>query len=372
MEDVKIAIIIGTRAEFIKTFPVMLELQRRKIDYFFMHTGQHNLKDLCKKFSTKEPDIILTKEPEKTSRFNSKKIKAIVWNVSLIRKIRKEISKLKNLEYVLYHGDTMTTFASAIGTSKFLNPMKKYKNVHLEAGLRSWNNFEPFPEEMTRRVVVRFSDILFAVSPQARNNIKKYQGRKKIHVVGNTILDSADFGYSKARSNKTRLLSKEKFALISVHRHENLKSKERMEKIVEILLAIDIPAFFTIHDNTLKSLEKFGLLSKLKRNKNIKIISSMDYVSFIYQVANCSLIICDGGSIQEESIIFQKACVILRKATERPEGLCSNFQFLSELDVKKTKKKMKEYLSSSFKIDKFENPYGKVGVSEKIVDILTK
>ena len=87
---------------------------------------------------------------------------------------------------------------------------------------------------------------------------------------------------------------------------------------------------------------------------------------------SCSLIICDGGSMQEESLIFKKPCIILRMKTERPEGLETNFQYLSQLKVKETKEKIKEYLSKNFKIKAFENPYGKKDVSKKIVEeILT-
>jgi UDP-N-acetylglucosamine 2-epimerase (non-hydrolysing) len=365
MEDFKIAMIIGTRAELIKIFPIMLELKNKNIPYYFIHTGQHNLRDLCEKFGVKKPDLVLTEESNKSSKFNSKQIKAILWNLKLVFRIKKEVKKLKNLKYVLYHGDTMTTATASIATSRLLNPFKKYKNVHLEAGLRSFNNFEPFPEEISRRIVGRFSDILFAVSDLAESNLKN---RKGIIKVGNTILDSADIAFRKAK--KIKPLSDEKFALITIHRHENLKSKKRMKKIIKVLKSLEIPSFFAMHDNTLNKIKKFGLYEELIENKNIKIISPMDYPEFIYQTSKASLIICDGGSMQEESLIFKKPCIILRMATERQEGLESNFQFLSKLDVDKTKEKIKEYLSPSFKIKDFKNPYGEIGVSKKIVERL--
>lgn len=367
MEDYKIAIVIGTRAELIKIFPVMLELNKKNIPYYFIHTGQHNLKDLCEKFGVKKPDVVLSEESNKSSKFNSKETKAILWNLNLIFKIRKEVKKLNNLKYVLYHGDTMTTATASIATSKILNPFKKYKNVHLEAGLRSFNNFEPFPEEISRRVVGKFSDILFAVSNFAESNLKN---RKGVIKTGNTILDSVDISLRKAKKEKIKSLSDKKFVLITIHRHENLKSKKRMKKIIEILSDLEIPSFFAMHDNTLEKIKKFELYEDLIENKNIKIVSPMDYPEFIYQMSKCSLIICDGGSMQEESLIFKKPCIILRMATERPEGLESNFQFLSKLNVEETKEKIKEYLSPKFKVKDFKNPYGEVGVSKKIVEIL--
>jgi UDP-N-acetylglucosamine 2-epimerase (non-hydrolysing) len=365
----EIAIVIGTRAEFIKTFPVMRELQRRKVPYYFIHTGQHNLGELCKIFSVKNPDVILTKEPKKSSKFNSRQGKAILWNIKLVGRIRKELKTLKKLKYVLYHGDTMTTATASIASSKLLNPFKKYKNVHLEAGLRSWDNFEPFPEEISRRIAGRFSDLLFAPSINSEKNLRKLR-KKKILVYGNTIVDSAHYALALAKKKRIKPLNKKKFVLVTVHRHENLKNRGRMEKIVDILLSVEVPTYFAAHDNTLKKLEEFGLLKKLRENKNIKLIRPVDYINFIYQISKCSLIICDGGSMQEESLIFGKPCVILRNSTERPEGLETNFQFLTKLDVGKSKDKIKEYLSKDFKIEKYDNPYGKKGLSKKIVDVL--
>jgi len=371
MSQEEIAIILGTRAELIKTFPVMLELQHQKIPYYFIHTGQHNLRDLCKKFKVKAPDVSLYKEHVGSSRFNSKELKAIMWNLGLLFKIKKQLKSLKNLKHVLYHGDTMTTFTASLASSKLFNPRKKYKNVHLEAGLRSFNLFEPFPEEISRRVAGMFSKVLFAPSALSKYHLR-HKRNKEIHVVGNTIVDAALHSLDLAKKSKVKPLSKDKFALITVHRHENLKSKRRLEKIVEILNSITIDSYFAMHTNTEKKLKEFGLYEKLMKNKKIKIMPPMDYPEFIFQIEKCSLIVCDGGSMQEESLIFGKPCVVLRYNTERQEGLKTNFQFLSKLDVEKTKAKIQEYLDPKFKITKFKNPYGEKGMSKKIVEVLRK
>jgi len=359
----EVAIILGTRAEYIKMFPIMLELQKRKEDYYFIHTGQHNLQNLCKTFGTKKPDVILSPEPSESSKFDAKESKAIKWSIKTMFKIRKELKYLSSLKYVFYHGDTMSTGIAAI--SKLFNPFKKYQNVHLESGLRSFSK-EPFPEEIIRRIVTRFSDILIAPSKLAKSNLKN---RKNVYVLGNTILDSVDIASHMAKNRDLKPFDK-KFALVVIHRHENISNKERLNKIVEILLSLEIPSYFTLHDNTKNQLVKFGLFDKLLENKNIKIIKPLDYISMIFQMSNCSLLICDGGSIQEESLILKKPCIILRMATERQEGLKSNFQYLSKLDVEKTKEKIKEYLSKDFKVEPFKNPYGKKGISKKIVEIL--
>lgn len=365
----KIAFVIGTRAELIKTFPVMLELQKRKTPYYFIHTGQHSLGDLCEKFGVKKPDAVLTEEPKTSSKFNTRKLKAIIWNLLIVFKIRKELRKLKNLRYILYHGDTMTTLSAAIGSSKLFNLGKKYSNVHLEGGLRSETIREPFPEEISRKVADYFSDVILAVSSHAMNNVKGYK-KKKIILTGNSVIDSIHSALEIAKKNKVKVISDDKFALITVHRHENINSKKRMQKIIEIMEDLPIKGYFMIHDNTKKQLEQFGLLERLKKNKKVILTEPKDYVYFVYQMSKCDLIICDGGSMQEESLVFHKPCIILRNATERQEGLESNFQYLSKLNVKKSKEKIKEYLSKSFKIKKFTNPYGNRGVSKKVVEIL--
>jgi len=362
----EIAIIIGTRAELIKTFPIMLELKKINRDYFFIHTGQHSLGDLCKIFEVKTPDIILSSEPNKSSKFNTKESKAIIWAIKIIFKIRKELRKLKEIKYVIFHGDTLSTCVSSIGSSRLLNPFKKYKNVHLEGGLRSASMKSPFPEEIIRRIVTYFSDILFIPSEEARLNV---ENKDHYYVIGNTILDSVHHALKIGETKNLKPLD-EKFALVTIHRHENIKNKEKLEKIIEILNSVNIPIYFSLHDNTKAKLEEFGLYETIRNNKNITILEGMDYISFIYQMSKCSLIICDGGSMQEESLIFHKPCIILRMNTERPEGLKSNFQFLSKLNVEKTKEKIREYLSKDYKVQEFKNPYGEVGVSKKIVEKL--
>jgi len=148
----------------------------------------------------------------------------------------------------------MTTASASVASSKLLNPGKKWKNVHLEAGLRSGNLFEPFPEEISRQISDKFSDILFAVSDGTEKNLQKYKNRKKIIKIGNTIVDSSIIAFNKEKKKNTIL--KDNYALINLHRHENLNNKKRMEKIIEILSKVKIKALWPLHDNTAYYLKK--------------------------------------------------------------------------------------------------------------------
>ena len=362
----RIAIVIGTKAELIKCMPVMLELQNQNKEYWFIHTGQHPVADACKEFGVKQPDYILSEEPKKSTKFWSKiNSNSISWCFKMVYKIRKLIKELKP-KYIIYHGDTMSTAVAAMASSKILNPGKNWENVHLEAGLRSGTLKEPFPEEISRQISDRFSDILLAVSDLTENNLnKQFKGKKKVFKVGNTILDSSRMTYNKAKMKFKEQY--EEYVLINIHRHEHLNNKENLTKIVEIINSIETRGIWPLHDNTRKFLEKYDLFDKINTDK-IEITALKSYEEFIFLLAHAKYLIADGGSIQEESLVFNKLCLILRNVTERQEGLEVGINFLT-MDVKKAKEII-YMMERGIDIPEFENPYGEEGVSKRIVELL--
>jgi len=362
-----IAIVIGTKAELIKCVPVIKELDKRSIEYSIIHTGQHSLSDLAKDFGIKNPDILLYNPPKTSSRFMTKTHKAIFWGATLIKKIRFVLNKLQP-KYVLFHGDTLTTASAAIASSNFWG-RKSWENAHLEAGLRSFNLFEPFPEEISRRIADRFSDILFAPSDLSVENLKKEKVKGEIIKTGNTIVDTVLISLEIAKKRKLKKPKEKKYVVVNVHRHENIKSKERMRRIVEIIKNISYPIYWPIHDNTKLQLKKFGLLNELK-DKEIYFSPLLSYIEFLWLIKNSTYLVTDGGSIQEESLVLKKPCIILRKETERQEGLKTGINFLTRLDVEYSKRIIEMLEGSTFKIPKFKNPYGDGKASKRIVDYL--
>lgn len=366
-----IAFVIGTKAELIKCAPVMLELQKNKRPYFFVHTGQHPLGKSCEEFGVKRPDYILSEETEEGKQLaSSAGLSSWLWFLKIIFKVRHIIRNIKP-DYVTYHGDTISTGAAAVGSSSILNPFKKWKNVHLEAGLRSGSFSEPFPEEIVRQTADRFSDILLAVSDVSASNLKRERLTGvfgKIFVVGNTVLDSSEITYNKIKkqSNKT----KKSYALINMHRHENLGSLDRMKRIIEIIKSISVNSIWPMHEVTREAFERYGLMKELKKIKGLEITPPASHKEFIYLLINSKYLIVDGGSIQEESLIFKKPCILLRKTTERPEGLSTGINFLTKLDVEYTKQIINKIENNQLKIRNFKNPYGEPGVSKKILNIL--
>lgn len=361
----RICVIIGTRAELIKTVPFLSELEKSDIDYTFLSTGQHDLESLCEDFGISKPDKVLSKAPEKSSRFNTSTNKALLWNVGLIWKLIKELRKMR-FDYVIYHGDTMSSALAAFSTSRFFFPFKRFKSVHIESGLRSGSLLEPFPEEISRRVADFFSDILFAVSEKSESNLSLYKWMgKRIYNIGNTIIDSANLAMNLAKN-----IQESDFGVVTVHRHENLKSKERMESIVDILEGSPKKLLFFLHDNTKKSLKEYNLFERLKDGPNIDIRDLLSYPDFLSYLSNSEIVYTDGGSIQEESFIFKVPCILLRNHTERKEGLESDLNFLSRFDVEETIKRAREMVDEDFR--KVKNPYGEKGVSKRILRILEK
>lgn len=364
-----IGFILGTNAELIKTMPVMKELENRGIGYYFIHTGQHRIDGLVKDFGIKKPDKVLYAPPELSSRFMVKTHKAIFWDMPLVFKIQRSLRKIKNLDYVFYHGDTMSAATGAMGSSEFLNFGKKWKNAHLESGLRSGDLFEPFPEEIARRICDRFSDILFAVSKGSVKNLKEEHVKGKIVNVGNTIIDAAYISH-KLADKKFGKLKEKNYCLINIHRHENITSKKRLEKIVEIIENVDIKAYWPLHDNTKQQLVKFGLMKRIQKKDDIEVSRLISYLEFIQKLANCKYLITDGGSIQEESLAFKKLCILLREKTERDEGLESGINFLTKLNVQYSKKLIENIERGRIKVKKFTNPYGDGTAAKKIVDLV--
>ena len=143
-----------------------------------------------------------------------------------------------------------------------------------------------------------------------------------------------------------------------------------MISIVEVIKNVKIKGIWPLHDNTRQYLEKYGLMKEIEEMKNIKITPLIDYFEFIFLLANSKYLITDGGSIQEESLVFRKPCLILRERTERQEGIESGINFLIKFDMDYAKKIIEDIENNKVEIKNFKNPYGESGVSKKILEIL--
>jgi len=312
---------IGTIAELIKLFPIMQEMERRFINYKIIASGQNDLKN---------SDILgYIKKPEIDIEINNEKIKKsalglLFWFIKTFFKswrIFKEEIKKSEDNYLIVHGDTVSTVMGAI-----LGKIYKFKVCHVEAGLRSFNFFEPFPEEIDRAITSRLADFYFCPNDWALNNLKKRKG-EKINTLNNTLIDSLDFVLNKeANSDLARSLKDKKYCLFVCHRQENVFNKELLELLVEKILetAKNIKVIFILHEITKIALEKYNLLVKLENNENILLVDRIPYWELMRILKTAEFMVTDGGSNQEECYYLGVPTLILRNYTERNEGLGKN------------------------------------------------
>jgi len=313
-----IHILIGTKAQLIKVAPIMMELNNQGIEYNFIFTGQHKetIKELIEVFKLKEPDYVLYQGKDIT-RISQ----MIIWTIQcLIHTFKNKKKIFKNQKgIVLVHGDAFSVLLGAI-----MGKIAGLKTGHIEAALRSFNFFHPFPEEITRRITSRLVDYHFCPGNFAFNNSKKYKG-EKINTEVNTLYDSLKL----VLENKDNIqvdIPQEKYCLVSIHRFENIFKRSQFLFILKILERISrqIKVLFILHKSTREKLENFGFYQKLKENPNIELRPRYNYFKFIKLLRNSEFIITDGGSNQEESYYLGKPCLVMRKTTERKEGLGEN------------------------------------------------
>jgi UDP-N-acetylglucosamine 2-epimerase (non-hydrolysing) len=314
-----IHIFIGTKAQLIKMAPVMVELQNRNIPYNFIFSGQHQatVNNIREEFGLKNPDITLYTGKDITGI-----IQMLLWSIRLffysISNPQKVWQGDKN-GIVLNHGDTFSTLLGTI-----LARMAGHKSAHVESGLRSFKLFHPFPEEITRVLTFKLSNIYFAPGEWALKNLEKYRGAK-VNTIHNTLLDSLRISESAVSESVVNIPS-DTFAVVSIHRFENIFSQSKLTEIIKLLIGISnkIPLLFILHKPTEQQINHFGLTSMLKNCRNIELRPRYSYFQFIKLIQHASLVITDGGSNQEECYYLGKPCIIMRTASERQEGLGKN------------------------------------------------
>lgn len=332
----KVFVVIGTKAQLIKMAPVMYQLQKDKVPYKFIFTGQHKetIKELIEVFELKKPDIILYRGKDIT-----KIGQMIVWGAKIIFKTIKEKNTIfgKGEGIVLIHGDTFSTLLGAL--------MAKVggKKVGLvEAGLRSNDIFNPFPEELIRRLTSPITDVHFCAGDFACKNSKKYRG-EVVKTVYNTLYDSLKIGIK----NKNRVkinVPEEKYCVVSIHRFENIFKRSRFEFIINSIEKISesYKVLFILHKPTKEKLIEYNLFNKLKNNKNIELRPRYDYFKFIKLLDGSEFLVSDGGSNQEETYYMGKPCLVMRKTSERKEGIGKNV-LISKYDKKLINSFVKNY-----------------------------
>ena len=315
-----IHVVIGTKAQLIKMAPVMKLLQDRDIPYNYISTGQHRetMDDIHGNFGLKQPDYRLYEGRDITSV-----IQMAGWGMrNILRTLRnkREIFKGDSNGIVLVHGDTFSTLLGAV-----MGKVAGLRVAHVESGLRSFNLFHPFPEEITRVLTFRLAEYMFCPGEWAVDNVKKYRG-KTIDTGLNTLYDSLRHALPAIRKITDVGIPGHAYGVVTLHRFENIYNREAVDRLLTIIERISKKKqlLFIMHKPTRLKIEQFGYLGRLEDNPAIGIRPRYDYFRFIRLVMDAEFLVSDGGSNQEECYYLGKPILLLRKATERSEGLGRN------------------------------------------------
>ena len=360
---IKVMTIFGTRPEAIKMAPLVKELEGRKeIESVVCVTAQHRemLDQVLTVFDIKpDYDLNIMKQGQTLSEITSRVLLGL-----------EEVIKKENPNIILVHGDTTTTFAGALAAF--------YNGVdigHVEAGLRTWDKYSPFPEEMNRQMVDRMTDMYFAPTSVSKNNlISEGIVDEKIYVTGNTAIDAMSTTVKKDYNNPILdWVGDNRMLLLTAHRRENLG--EPMRHIFRAIKRIvdeydDVRVVYPIHKNPKVrevAREVFGDMNKIKLIEPLEVIDFHNFQNKSY------IILSDSGGIQEEAPSLGKPVLVLRNTTERPEGISAGTLKLVGTDEDTIYNETKKLLDNKFeyeKMSKASNPYGDGRASVRIVDAI--
>lgn len=311
----RIVIIVGTRPNFIKITQFEKEFAKYKgeFDYKLVHTGQHYDKNMSALFfeqlQLKKPDVTLNIK----GKSPSDQIGTIIIQLS-------ELFLEWQPDLAIVVGDVNSTLAASIAAKK-----SGIRIAHLESGLRSFD--QEMPEEINRLLTDTITDDFFITEQSGLDNLSKELPHKAgLHFVGNTMIDTL-IAFDKAIQADTILeelkVTKNSYALMTMHRPRNVDTKKSLLKIIELINKItkNSQLVFPIHPRTKKSLEKHGLFSQVENNAAVILTKPLGYLAFQKLIAASKYVITDSGGIQEETTYRRVPCLTLRPNTERPSTI---------------------------------------------------
>ena len=365
----KILILFGTRPEAIKMAPLV---QGFKNDLTFnvkvCVTAQHReMLDQVLSFFNIIPDYDLNLMKPNQNLYNL--------TSEIILGLKSILEEYKP-DYLFVHGDTTTTMAGSIS-----GYYAGVKVCHVEAGLRTFNKYAPFPEEINRSITARIADYHFAPTEQSKKNLLNENiPEKNILVSGNTVIDALLDGIEKVKKTKSSIIndlellvdSTKDILLVTGHRRENHGKGfiDICKALREISKLSNIQIIYPVHlnPNVQEPVKKY-----LSNINNIKLIDPLPYEAFIWLMDKSKIIITDSGGIQEEAPSLGKPVLVLRENTERPEAVDAGTVKLVGTDIKKIVSETNSLLNNSelYKhMSKLHNPYGDGSASKKIIQFI--
>ncbi|MBQ8187849.1 MAG: UDP-N-acetylglucosamine 2-epimerase (non-hydrolyzing) [Clostridia bacterium] len=361
----KVMVVFGTRPEAIKMCPLVLELKKRpELDVTLCVTGQHRqmLDQVLDAFHV-TPDYDLSIMKDKQTLFDV--------TVNILERIRAVLIEVKP-DVVLVHGDTSTTFVTALACFYMQIPVG-----HVEAGLRTYNIYSPYPEEFNRQAVSVISRFNFSPTELSKNNLLK-EGRdpETIYITGNTAIDALKTTVREDYTHpELEWAEGKRLIIITAHRRENLG--EPMHHMFRAIRRIidehdDVCAIYPIHMNPVV---REAAAQELGDCERVHIIEPLEVLDFHNFIARSYMILTDSGGIQEEAPSLGKPVLVMRDTTERPEGIAAGTLKLVGTDEEVIYSSFKQLLEDKEEYDrmsKASNPYGDGLACKRIADILVE
>ena len=369
MKKIKVMTVFGTRPEAIKMAPLVKEIEKREeLESIVAVTAQHRqmLDQVLEIFDIKpDYDLNIMKDRQTLTDITLRATKGL-----------DDVIKEAKPDIVLVHGDTSTTFAGALAA--FYNQVKV---GHVEAGLRTYDKYSPFPEEMNRKLTGAIADMHFAPTESNRANLlKEAVSDDDIYITGNTVIDALQTTVKEDYKFETELLNKidysKKVIVVTAHRRENLG--DPLCNICDALKEIaqeyenDVQIIYPMHLNPLVRETAGKYLGNLK---NVHLIEPVD-VSELHNLMNKAyMIMTDSGGLQEEAPSLGKPVLVLRNETERPEAVKAGTVKIAGVNkavIKEMAKDLLDNKESYEKMAKAVNPYGDGKASIRICDAIIK
>ena len=363
----KVMTIFGTRPESIKMAPLVKELEtRQEVESIVCVTAQHRqmLDQVLELFKiTPDYDLNIMKERQSLTTITTGVLEGL-----------DELFKSVKPDIVLVHGDTTTTFAGSLAA--FYN---KIKIGHVEAGLRTFDKYFPFPEEINRKLTGALADIHFAPTNTSKNNLlREGINEKDIYITGNTVIDaleetvSEDYVFENDELNKIDFKNK-KVIMVTAHRRENWG--EPLENICRAFKKIvekneDVEIVYLVHLNPVVRETVYGILDKVDR---VHLLPPLDTKETHNLMNKCFMVMTDSGGLQEEAPHLGKPVLVLRDVTERPEAVEAGTVKVIGTDEENVFNIANELINNVDAYSKMANavnPYGDGHASRRIVDAI--
>lgn len=352
-EDSLMLFLIGTKGQLIKTLPVMVELDNRDVSYSYIDSGQHPdmLTQIRGQFGLRFPDLFLSRRGQDLT--SPWQIPA--WFLGCLLSMYCNRQLLRRHKTIVTQGDTLSTLLACV-----IGKLYGLRIAHIEAGLRSYSLLHPFPEEIIRRIVSRWSAVCFAPGSWATGNLRNVRAQV-VNTRENTVHDT--LSYLQAHRN-----GQEPLIIAAIHRQETIYSRARLRRATAVVqeAAAYGKVLYVLHGTSKRQLVKYGLYDALVANSRIDLVGYQDYITFMQLVAGARFVISDGGGLQEETYFLDVPCLVLRERTERQDGIGETACLCGLNEVNKQQYFLKHH-------DEFhrKEPVKRYYASERIAEVLT-